>query len=124
MPIQNPSSEPPIPTTSSPLPKRGKQVFGHQPLATQRLSNGDLPYIDNCTFHVVENVDQPVHVTDSNPSIIERRPRAARQHVNVRTLAANENDLLSELDAGMHFRGKHIADKRIAERDQMHVSRE
>ena len=66
----------------------------------------------------------PFHVAHIDPTIPVGWQRTAGQEVNIGVLAADEQNSLSRLDAGVNFRRKHIADEGIAQRDQVHIRSE
>ena len=85
--------------------------------------NFRLEFFDR-PLHACSAFDQSLHVAHINPAIPAGWQRTAGQEVNIRVLAADEQDSFSRLDAGVNFRRKHIADEGIAQRDQVHIDSE
>src|SRR4051794_9470999 len=80
-------------------------------------------FTDHRRFHVVKTLHEPTHITNVYATIVGGRQRAAGEDVNVRAVTTDKNDPFSGLDTRVHFRGEDIADKGVAQRDQMDIGR-
>jgi len=74
----------------------------------------------NGTLHSLQRAQQAFDIAHIHPSISVGRQTAGQQ-VDIRPLATDKQDPFSRFDAGVHFRRNDVADKPIAQRNQVHV---
>jgi len=70
---------------------------------TIRPHKAGFAFICDPTLHGMQGAYQSVDIAYFDPTISARRQRAGSQEVNIGTLAADEEESLSRLDAGVNF---------------------